>query len=252
MKTLLKKELWESKWFIVITFLFIASSTIISLVEYVKDPYSFISNVSLTNTPLESFFYYNWYMVGNSVLDIRFILLIAIAYLSNTLLAKEKINNSFSYLFTRPISRFKVFITKFFAGFIAIIILVFLPVIFIPIFKVFANLNLSYLSFFIATFPFIFLWFSIFALGFLISTIANFNRGAMLITLTIPLIWDFFTVFQTIFFSSKFTIIGFDNVFINESWYYNHNIGYLPFLVGMIFIILCGGLSYFIIKKRQY
>lgn len=256
MLNLLKKELKDSRFLIIVLFASVFLTSVLFFYIYKEDSWSFISHAQASDTSVESYYFYLWYMSGGSVLtllSLKIVFLFIVSYLSNILYAKESINNTFQFLYTRPISRLRIFTTKFLTGLLITTIMVFSPILMIPFLELFSDLDFSYMSLFISLIPYLFIWYSILAIGLFISTLARHNRWAFVLTFYIPIIWDEGITFigrktaNELLFNWRL-----DSVFTSECWYLYHNIGYMPFIVGVLIITIFAGSSYLLIRKKEY
>ncbi|MCD4669153.1 MAG: ABC transporter permease [Actinomycetia bacterium] len=256
MKTLFKKELLDNKWVVIISLVFVLLFTIFTASYFADNPDPIIENAKLTNRTIDTMLFNSWYMSGvfTGLGGPGLIFLISAAFLGTAIFGKEKQNNSFNFLFTRPASLLKIFLVKILAAISAMVIIIFLPAIFIPVFRIIANQSISFLSFFIAVLPVFFGYLAIFSLSLLASVITDFRRWAIIIALFIPIVWNYSFIALTAVVEDNQKVLRFifDRIFFNLNWYTDYQIGYIPFIVGIGLTIACCSLSYLIIKKKEY
>ncbi|ACB84582.1 ABC transporter permease subunit [Natranaerobius thermophilus] len=155
-KTLLRKEIIENKWILIIGLLFFTVSAAIVVFSYnlmdalslpeiidaLDDPPQFlVSFLQESAAWMQDHTLYVWSQWhSNNVLQIGFILAII---LGAVMMAREFNRGTISFLLSKPISREMIYITKVLAGCLIILLSILLPTIFLIVLSLIIGLDIN-------------------------------------------------------------------------------------------------------------
>ena len=261
MRAIIWKDLKERRWIIltvVLIFIGIAfvtfgvyHTTMNSYKTFLEKPSNLsptqIKSLKETVILMKNFGYYmltSWYESAGI-----FLMIVFFAVLGESAFGREN-KKTLDFLFTRPISYGKILISKFAAGFIAIAIGIFVPLVIIPVISSISGKEIDMTLFLRALVPYIIGFSALFTIAVFISILTRFKRWvSALISIGIFLLWS---SFKDIFYQTWAKSIDFNTLFLNTKAYMAGSFGgYLPFTVGIGIIVIMIVLSWLLVEKRN-
>lgn len=262
MRAILWKELKMRKWVILIVitafiaFAFIEWKTYdFNLNTYkmmLKNP----SHFSLTQTEklkeeLSRFRNFGAYMLVSWYLglDTSIIWFVSI-FIGSSLMGHEERKKTLDYLFTRPLKRENIIVSKFFAGVLTIAIINLVPIVAVPLISVLSGKNIAFSPFLYAFLISTIGWLAIYSIAFLASVLERFRTWIAFSTaIGIYLFW---IAVKDIFRQQWIKSVDFNILFVNAEAYLSRSFGgYLPFVTGIGIIVVTLLLSMWRIREMD-
>lgn len=164
----------------------------------------------------------------------------------------EKNTNSIEFLYTKPTSRIKIFVSKYFAN---VVLLIITQVIVITVLYLFTDVvnsaDYDHMLMFLMLFTFVPLQFMFYALGTVIGTSVNRLKSVVPVAIMIPMVMFFLNMLSGIVDNDVVSYLSFFNYYNLSDIVFNEGYDNVFVLISVGIIIGLTAISLVMIKRRD-